>query len=220
MDDTLPGGLFDLANDEPDDWADEVDPADRKAGLAAWAAARSLADAGELMARWLEGATTYQPACFGARPEDETRHLVPALAALNRHGFVTANSQPGVPLDDGDGQRACVTGWCSAGTFEAIRDATLRTDLVVVAYEPGADADELWGAVVTIDGGEPFSQAGGPPTRFEDLFEAGPMPDFAEFHDAWSVTVIDPVWGRDDLLWDTLLAALLPATGRAADNRS
>jgi hypothetical protein len=32
---------------------------------------------------------------------------------------------------------------------------------------------------------------------------------------AWQVTVIDPEWGRDDLLWDVLAGAVCP-DGRTA----
>lgn len=78
-----------------------------------WKAAKTVADLGELMALWLEGEIDsrpgYQPH-FG--PDDETKHLVPTLAALCRAGYVTTQSQPGFAGTGADGlwweQRAAV----------------------------------------------------------------------------------------------------------------
>ena len=78
-----------------------------------WKSAKTVADLGELMARWLEGDIAsrpgYQPR-FG--PDEETAHLVPTLAALCRAGYVTTQSQPGCVGTGADGlwweQRAAV----------------------------------------------------------------------------------------------------------------
>lgn len=78
-----------------------------------WKSAKTVADLGELMARWLEGDIAsrpgYQPR-FG--PDDETEHLVPSLAALCRAGYVTTCSQPGFAGTGADGmwweQRAAI----------------------------------------------------------------------------------------------------------------
>src|SRR5690242_948094 len=59
-----------------------------------WACARTLADLGQLTARWLEGDLATVPG-YGCRPAAETALLVPVLAAVNRAGYVTAGSQPG-----------------------------------------------------------------------------------------------------------------------------
>ncbi|MGW0955385.1 DUF6919 domain-containing protein [Streptomyces sp. NPDC002545] len=78
-----------------------------------WKSAKTVADLGELMARWLKGEIAscpgYQPR-FG--PDEETAHLVPSLAALCRAGYVTTQSQPGFAGTGADGlwweQRAAV----------------------------------------------------------------------------------------------------------------
>ncbi|MEV5440799.1 hypothetical protein AB0K80_33070 [Streptomyces sp. NPDC052682] len=78
-----------------------------------WKSAKTVADLGELMARWLKGEIAsrpgYQPR-FG--PDEETAHLVPTLAALCRAGYVTTCSQPGFAGTGADGlwweQRAAV----------------------------------------------------------------------------------------------------------------
>jgi hypothetical protein len=72
-----------------------------------WTTATTLADLGELTARWLEG-TEDHPGNFGP-PDEETRELIPVLARLNRSGFITTGSQPGYLGPDGR-QLAAVSG--------------------------------------------------------------------------------------------------------------
>lgn len=44
------------------------------AGRSLWTAARTLADVGTLMARWLEGDLTYQPVYYGSEPTRRPLH--------------------------------------------------------------------------------------------------------------------------------------------------
>jgi hypothetical protein len=61
-----------------------------------WRAARTLPDLGNATADWLEGKTASQPGYApGHGPDTETTGLIPGLAAANRAGFVTRQSQPG-----------------------------------------------------------------------------------------------------------------------------
>lgn len=53
----------------------------KRAERRAWQAARSLADLGELTARWLDGELKETPGHLGP-PDPETTELVPTLAAL------------------------------------------------------------------------------------------------------------------------------------------
>lgn len=80
--------------------------------LADWRDARSLADLGELMARFLEGAIDEAPTFVG-RPDPETDPLVAVLAQVNRAGYVTTCSQP---VDPRLGLTAFVVGVCSETT--------------------------------------------------------------------------------------------------------
>lgn len=59
-----------------------------------WSEARTLADAGILTADWLEGRLEGDHPNGYDRPDEETLPLVPTLAAINRAGFLTLNSQP------------------------------------------------------------------------------------------------------------------------------
>jgi hypothetical protein len=83
----------------------------------AWPAARTLADLSELTARFLEGDLSQSPSHV-AQPDPETGPLIPLLATVNRAGFFTHQSQPGVARgDDGSAQRANVSGFASDGAF-------------------------------------------------------------------------------------------------------
>jgi hypothetical protein len=98
----------------------------------AWQSANTVADLGGLMARWLEGDLKswpgYQP---GYGPDDETRRLIPTLAALNRAGFLTDSSQPGEMGPGFDGawwsQRAAVSGF--------VADRALLRELLFAAAD-------------------------------------------------------------------------------------
>jgi len=173
-----------------------------------WAEARTLRDLGELTARWLEGSINYQPAWESARPDAETERLVPVLADLNRRGFVTHFSQPGAS-SGADHLRAVVSGFGTEALISRLEAAALGTDLVVLAYQPGGGLDGHQIPIATADG-EACRWAGAAMsadtiTGFygEDCPHA-----VASLRDAWQATVIDPHWGRNDLLWERLRAAV------------
>ena len=75
-----------------------------------WASAGCLADLGELTAQWCEGHLTQTPSHAGP-PAAETLPYLDLLAAVNRAGFVTENSQAAGPE-----WTAWVCGFADAGT--------------------------------------------------------------------------------------------------------
>ncbi|MEU3620089.1 hypothetical protein ABZ725_48600 [Streptomyces sp. NPDC006872] len=99
-----------------------------------WKSAKTVADLGELMARWLEGEIAFRPGYqprFG--PDEETEHLVPTLAALCRAGYVTAQSQYGFV-----GTRAEGLWWEQRAAVElVVTDLKLFHRLVDAAYAAG-----------------------------------------------------------------------------------
>lgn len=109
-----------------------------------WRAARTLADLGELTARWLEGTIASIPTVMpGYGPDEETADLIPVLAACNRAGYVTTDSQPGEKPGRGhDGrlwtQRAAVQGFAGAATVAALRACTAGTPLIVLPGRPAS----------------------------------------------------------------------------------
>ena len=170
-----------------------------------WRTARTLADLGELTAQWLEGRISsrpgYEPCCG---PEDETAHLVPVLAAANRAGYVTACSQPGSD-ESVWRQRAGVEGLADQETATSLVDA--MGDLVVVAVP----VRHWWRRnrhriPVTTREGKPSTWFGMHLTRGQlaHEFDVCHPAAISALARAWQVTVIDPVWGRDDVLWPRL----------------
>ncbi|HMH76883.1 MAG TPA: hypothetical protein VK547_09685 [Candidatus Udaeobacter sp.] len=173
-----------------------------------WANARTLNDLGNLTARWLEGDITHLPAYFGTAPATETTPLITRLAAYNRAGLVTTCSQPGEPFADGCGQRAWVSGFCDEETVDKIRAACLDTDLIAIYTPPGGDNHTQ--IAVTIDDYAEYTWAGGTSSPEDiDYYYGTDCPHaLPAIKAAWRIDVIDPQWGRTDLLWDRLALAL------------
>ena len=175
-----------------------------------WRQAGTIPAAGELTARWLEGRSEYQPGTFAPGSDGETTAIAGELAALNRNGLFTKESQPGV-LTEGLSQRAYVTGFCSVESAAALLALSGRTDLVTVAHAPGEASQSS--IPVTLQDGEVATVLGSSegPTGEEQLR------DWSEeandtlallLAESWYVEVFDPVWGRNDVLLPAVLKAL------------
>jgi hypothetical protein len=196
-----------------------------------WENAWTLADLGEVTARWLEGRVDAHPNGHDV-PDPETTELVPVLAAANRAGFVTDGSQPGETSATGPygswQQRAAVTGFCDAVTFFALADLAHAAGLEVrvrampprrrirlpfsqLRREPGIPVSRSTGYGVMTDFGTPMF--------WEDICTSfwvcsdGALEQLAE---AWQVTLVDPCWGRNDRLW-SVLARFASLTGLYED---
>lgn len=171
-----------------------------------WASARSLSDLGELTAQWLEGRIASQP-CYveNEGPDPETQHLIPVLARVNRAGFVTHSSQPGR-----ENQRAAVTGFARQERAWSLEDALLDTELVVYTHRIRRSVflsdEENDGMCVTMAGVTALTRFGHSMDReyVELVLEEVGEGALEEAVNGRQVSVIDPVWGRDDLLWPLL----------------
>ena len=192
-----------------------------RADRRAWKQARTLTELGELAARWLEGDIAsqpgYRPNCGPAR---ETAGLIPTLARLNRAGYYTVGSQPGLaPTEGHDGrvwtQRAAVTGFADDDTWDRIRTAVERARQLVLIAHRTPPRGRVWtrprrlrgaGMAITTAGDRVHTQFGARMSLGDIegyLWELG-QEGFAAVRGALQVTVIDPVWGRDDVLWSVL----------------
>jgi hypothetical protein len=186
-----------------------------------WASASTLADVGELTALWLEGKIASQPGYApGCGPADETLPLVPVLAACNRAGYVTTCSQPGFSGTGYGGahweQRAATEGFADAETARRLRAAASRAGALVLARDPQSSPRwriRLRGEVpATRRDGADFTWFGAQLSRryirSRDLGWGACARDAADaLCAAWQVTLIDPVWGREDSpLWTALAA--------------
>jgi hypothetical protein len=176
----------------------------------AWRQATTLAGAGELTARWLEGNSEFQPATFTATYDAETAPIAVELAALNRNGLFTKESQPGL-RSAGVSQRQYVTAFCSAEIAAELLALSTRSELVTVAHAPGESSNAA--IPVTVDGGEVVTVLGSsenPVTEDQIQDWAGETNDNLALllSDSWYVEILDPAWGRDDLLLPAVLGAL------------
>ncbi|WP_461188413.1 DUF6919 domain-containing protein [Arthrobacter sp. Z4-13] len=179
----------------------------------AWRQATTLAGAGELTARWLEGNSEFQPATFTASFDAETAPIAVELAALNRNGLFTKESQPGL-RSAGVAQRQYVTGFCSAEIVAQLLALSTRSELVTVAHAPGESSNAA--IPVTLDGGEVVTVLGSsenPVTEDQIQDWAGETNDNLALllADSWYVEILDPAWGRDDVLLPAVLGALTGA---------
>lgn len=173
-----------------------------------WDDARTLQDLGELTAMWLEGEIEGHPIGGPGGCDDETDALVPVLTQANRAGYVTTNSQPGKTLTGAFGQRATVSGFCTEATADKIQAAILGTDLIAIVTPPGwTNPVQI---PITIDDSAPHSWAGGAidEDNIDHYFSHYSPRAIPELLAAWQVDVIDPQWGRNDLLWPVLTQAL------------
>jgi hypothetical protein len=175
-----------------------------------WLSARTLADVGELTALFLEGHLQQTPTHMGS-PDTETIALIPVLAACNRTGFVTHQSQPGTPHDEhGGAQRANVSGYADSKTFARLMAAVADADLIITAPRALDGSDERdFGPffAITLDYGEEFTWDGHASSRrsLNDSYDWVCHPAVIEaLYEAWQVTLIDPEWGRNDVLWPAL----------------
>jgi hypothetical protein len=173
---------------------------------APWAQPLDLAELGELTALWLEGAI-WGPWNGDEAPDEETTGLVRALASMNRSGYVTDFSQPG-ELERDWAQRAAVTGYCDRPRADCLAAVSLRSELIVAVEHPGADADfEL---PITQQDGRGLTRLCGRGIFAEPdhLWEGCHPLTWARLAASHYAAICDPRWGRDDLLWPSIVAAL------------
>ena len=181
--------------------------ADRKR----WAAARTLADLGELTALWLEGGIASQPGYApGCGPDPETAALIGVLAACNRAGFLTDASQPGESSPGFDGawwdQRAAVSGFASAGTVARLCPVIGARLRIQVHDAPRRRFCYRTAIPVTLREGQPYTRFGaGLPRRFlRGSYGECSRSAVREVCAAKQVTIVDPEPGRNDRLWPAL----------------
>jgi hypothetical protein len=193
----------------------------RRADRPRWAAARTLGDLAELTAQWLEGRIASQPGYYGRVDVDEADApgLTDTLAALNRAGFLTRNSQAGYDGEGYDGAHwrlhAAVTGFASEAAVAWLRQAVAGRGCRLVVH----DCKPRWcvtrgaGVYVTYrdDGNrlEPVTNFGtqvGEATIARELYGCGDEA-VAAVCAAKQVTVYDTGPGRNDRLWSVLRAA-------------
>lgn len=192
----------------------------KRADKRRWRDAITLAELGELTAQWLQGDLRYLPGYDADAPDEETAPLIPTLAAVNRAGYVTNCSQPGY---DGPGyrghwrQRAAVEGFADDAMTDKLRSAAIDAGLWFVAARAQRQENDHLTITVTEWNGRPHTRFGGI-RPIDDLRDGWVGYGECSRHavealcGAYQVAVVDPVWGRNDVLW----AALDKASGRTS----
>jgi hypothetical protein len=96
-----------------------------------------------------------------------------------------------------------VAGYCDEAVLRRLLVAFAETDLVLL----NEHSDSGIRIPVSRRNGRPSTFVGGkhaPDGWDKTLSDTG----LAALENSWYVTIIDPVWGRDDQLWPTLAGAL------------
>lgn len=185
-----------------------------RADMAVWGEAQTLNDLGELGAQWLEGRLVSQPGYQpNTGPAEETTELTAVLAAVNRAGFFTHTSQPGVPPGlSWDNtmfvQHAVVEGYADDATLADLQKVVDGTELHITWAKAGLLRDRRNDVPGTYnpETGEEFTGFGCVLSWADIEFYLDGCSDSAieEARNAWQVTIIDLIPGRNDLLWECL----------------
>lgn len=182
----------------------------------AWAATRTIADHGELVARWLAGEYRYTPGHVGPA-DDETAAIRADLVRLCRAGVVTTGSQPGATGTDQDGrwvQRAYLTAYGNDDVILRLALAAAAAGLWVESTPHAPGAETMPSGVVPVtfdpDTDQVFTgSCGGQDVHVWDRWAVAWHPEsLRAWQTAAQLHVVDPTPGRERLLWDTLTAAL------------
>jgi hypothetical protein len=174
-----------------------------------WREAETFEELCELNARFVEGEIEFSPTYGAGSLDDESKPLIPYLAALNRAGFLTTSSQPGEDRGHSK-QRAFVDGLALKETALRIERLSMFSDLYIMTTEPGRFNGCMM--PITIDEFRPHSWGGA--ASLDD--ENGIFTEVMNFQEncneramqhlsqAWEVCVIDLCWGRSEYLWNQL----------------
>ncbi|MEJ8654911.1 hypothetical protein WKI65_44445 [Streptomyces sp. MS1.AVA.3] len=186
----------------------------RRADARVWRAAGGFEDLARLTADWLEGSLLSHPNGHHDGPDRETGPLVPVLCEANRGGFLTEGSQP-CELAEHEGelwhQRAFVSGFTGPGLAGVLGEVARQAGLVTRIYLPagrpmlhGGPVDVTrWGARINTGVGHFLK-----PRAVRQVFLGCRAEAVNEVIASWQVTLVDPEWGRADLLWATVRRAL------------
>lgn len=178
----------------------------------AWRNCTTLEGACELTARWLEGRFSYVQGYRTQQPAGEPDPMSDTLADINRLGFLTDDSQPGVAISGGYGQRAFITGRCSEQSAAVISAVLVETELVVLVFPPGESGSGQ--ICVTLEGAREFTwlgRSGGPSYALEAYSDWSNETLAKALADCFELQIFDPVWGRNSKLIPALHAALATA---------
>ncbi len=168
-------------------------------GRSSWKRAQSFPELCELGARFIEGRERIFPGWGAPQLDAESLPLVPVLAELNRAGFLTLASQPGTLLGvDGCEQRAFASGFCRAADARRLRRVGARCFRCGDRSRAGVAVTRKAGRARVLAGHNAFASE---LELFRGAVGEQALAQLAEcvYWCAW-----DPVWGREEVLWQKL----------------
>lgn len=180
-----------------------------------WAATRTIEDHARLVVAWLNGAHRFLPGYAGP-PAPETLLIRDALISINRGGLVTFGSQPGLRSAEVE-QRAFLDAYGSPETVRGVARAAAAAGLWVDTdgAGPGVRTMPSDRVPVTFDTAtaEAFTTAGlWLPRDDFPVWDPEAVRWHPESRSAWEsaalIVVVDPVLGRNDMLWSVVVSAL------------
>ena len=189
-----------------------------------WTGAVTLRDFGECMALWLEGKLPHMPTrSYDESVGAEGAGLVPLLAALNRSGkFITTNWQPACTRGHRpyggimQVQRAAVMGFVPADAIEQVQGlvSELGGDVDVSIQPPHSNTRKAHQLASQNDGRDItwFGYVLNPAEIARDYGGVRGRRDLpglrlsiiAGLQRCYQVSIVDQVWGRNEVLWPAL----------------
>lgn len=195
------------------EFPDQDEQEDIREARELWQKARTLTDACELTAAWMEGVIAFNPGSVGGPIDKETGPIAVQLAQINRLRLWTQESQPGEDSPEWR-QREFVHGLCEEATARKLEELSNRSDLVTLSFWPGtpsfgqipASCSPEASASLHLGASSNFSDPDGDSwqvllrdtTKELTLVAAGLR----------EVQIFDPVWGRTGLLFPSIIEAL------------
>jgi len=147
----------------------------------------------------VEGRERFFPGWGASCLDAESAALAPALARLNRAGFLTLASQPGTLRGvDGCEQRAFASGFCSAADARALQRRGARCFRRGARGRAGVAVSRRSGRARVYAGHNAFEE------ELELLRGALGSRSLVELERGVYWSIWDPVWGREDWLWQKL----------------
>ncbi|MFT4649531.1 MAG: hypothetical protein ACI9X4_002771 [Glaciecola sp.] len=174
-----------------------------------WRNATSFQDLCRLTVEFLDGDLPAFPGWMAADIDEETDDWVPELAAANERGLLTTASQPGAcPALSHDGlpwsQRAFVVGFASAALVEELRTQIEGSRLRLFDFGPQESGGDPMPAARHGDREYLHVGTGEGPAELEVFAHRVGPEALQALSETRYVCLIDPEWGRDDLLWPIL----------------
>ncbi len=174
-----------------------------------WQNATSFKDLCDLAIEFLDGDLPAFPGWMAPDIDEETDDWVPELVAANERGFLTTASQPGAcPELSHDGlpwsQRAFVVGFASPALVAELRAQVQGTRLDLLDFALDESGGEAMAAARHGEREYLFVGTAEGPAELEVFAQRLGPEAMSSLAQTRYVCLIDPEWGRDDLLWAIL----------------